>query len=164
MHRRSIQHVLILVSLYGCASAEGDVSASNPTTGAGSPAAGAAGAAGAAENAAGAPANADAAGFETSVQPFIMKACNCHQSNPLMAPFSLKEGEAYNAIVNVPSTQVPSMMFVKPGSTQESYLWHKVNGTFLEVGGSGMIMPFTIPLNETEKKIFESWILAGAKP
>jgi hypothetical protein len=106
----------------------------------------------------------DATSFETSVQPFINMACNCHQSDPLMAPFSLKKGEAYRAIVNVPSGQVPGMMFVKPGSTQESYLWHKVNGTFLDVGGSGMIMPFTIPLTEAEKKIFESWILAGAKP
>ena len=56
------------------------------------------------------------------------------------------------------------MMLVKPGSTEESYLWHKVNGTLLDVGGSGMIMPFTIPLNEQEKQIFSKWILAGAKP
>ena len=102
--------------------------------------------------------------FETSVQPFINMACNCHQSDPLMAPFSLKQGAAYSAIVNVPSGQLSTMMLVKPGSTQESYLWHKVNGTFLDVGGSGMIMPSTIPLNETEKKIFEQWILAGAAP
>lgn len=106
----------------------------------------------------------DGTSFEVSVQPFITKACNCHQSDPLMAPFSLKQGEAYKAIVNVPSGQVKTMMFVKPGSTAESYLWHKVNGTFMDVGGTGMIMPFTIPLNADEKKIFEKWILAGAKP
>jgi hypothetical protein len=106
----------------------------------------------------------DGTSFETSVQPFINMACNCHQSNPLMAPFSLKTGEAYQAIVNVASSQVTTMMLVKPGSTQESYLWHKVNGTFLDVGGTGMIMPFTIPLTEAEKKIFEAWIVAGAKP
>lgn len=159
MPRKSIQHVLILVSLYSCADAAADLSASNPTTGAGSLAAG---------NTAnaGAPASAvdEGASFETSVQPFINMACNCHQSNPLMAPFSLKQGEAYSAIVNVPSSQVTTMMLVKPGSTQESYLWHKVNGTFLDVGGSGLIMPSTIPLTETEKKIFERWIVAGAKP
>lgn len=165
MHRRSIQHVLILVALCGCTSApstEGDVSAGNPTTSAGSPAA--ANTAGTAASAGASAAATDAVSFETTVQPFINMACNCHQSDPLMAPFSLKKGEAYKAIVNVPSSQVTSMMLVKPGSTQESYLWHKVNGTFLDVGGSGQIMPFTIPLNETEKKIFESWILAGAKP
>jgi hypothetical protein len=98
------------------------------------------------------------------VQPFIAKACNCHQSDPLMAPFSLRQADAYKAIVNAPSGQVPSMMLVKPGSTQESYLWHKVDGTFKEVGGTGMIMPSTIPLNAEEKKIFERWIVAGAKP
>ena len=106
----------------------------------------------------------DGSSFETSVQPFIDKACNCHQSDPLMAPFSLKRGAAYAGIVNVPSSQLPAMMLVKPGSTQESYLWHKVNGSFKDVGGSGMIMPFTVPLNEQEKQIFSKWILAGAKP
>jgi len=142
MHHRSIRHILFLVSLCGCANTE-----AGPSTD---------------SLAAGASAN-EAPGFETSVQPFINMACNCHQSDPLMAPFSLKEGAAYDAIVNVPSRQLTTMMLVKPGSTQESYLWHKVNGTFLDVGGSGMIMPFTIPLNETEKAIFERWILAGAK-
>src|SRR5262245_20366193 len=42
-------------------------------------------------------------GFEATVQPFINKACNCHQSTPvLMAPFSLKQGEAFGNLVNVP--------------------------------------------------------------
>lgn len=165
MPRRSIQHILILVSLCSCA-------ATDATSEAGASAAGSTATPGAA--AAGAAAIAGAAGslmpseggtsFETSVQPFINMACNCHQSDPLMAPFTLKPGQAYNAIVNVPSSQVATMMLVKPGAPQESYLWHKVNGTFLDVGGTGMIMPFTIPLNDSEKKIFESWILAGAKP
>lgn len=158
MHRKPTQRVLILLSLYGCASGEAGMSTGYPATSAGAPAAGNTAAAGVSSAA------DESSSFETTVQPFINMACNCHQSDPLMAPFSLKTGEAYQAIVNVPSSQVPTMMLVKPGSTQESYLWHKINGTFLEVGGTGMIMPFTIPLNETEKKIFESWILAGAKP
>jgi hypothetical protein len=104
-------------------------------------------------------------GFESTVQPFINKACNCHQSTPvLMAPFSLKAGEAFANLVNKPAMQLPSMMLVKPGSLDESYLWHKINGTQLEVGGTGMIMPYTFPLTADEKKIFERWILAGAPP
>ena len=104
-------------------------------------------------------------GFEATVQPFINMACNCHQSSPiLMAPFSLKPGEAYKAIVNVPSMQLQSMLLVKPGSTQDSYLWHKVNNTHLALGGSGQVMPSTIPLNAEEKKLFERWILGGALP
>jgi hypothetical protein len=103
--------------------------------------------------------------FAATVQPLFNQACNCHQSTPiLMAPFSLKPGEAYANIVNVVSTQLPSMVFVKPGSTSTSYLWHKVAGTHLEVGGTGKIMPFTIPLNEGERAIVERWISGGANP
>src|SRR5262245_45698212 len=154
---RSIQHVLILVSLAGCASTDGAANAGNATSSAGAGTAqsntAVAGAQAAAGSSTGASAGTAAAGmgaagmntddgtsFALSVEPFIAKACNCHQSDPLMAPFSLKQGEAYKAIVNVPSGQVKTMMFVKPGSTAESYLWHKVNGTFMEVGGTGMIM------------------------
>lgn len=151
MHRSSIQRILILVSLCGCSSTEGAVEqAVAPVAGTGATMS--------------TPDASAGVSFETSVQPFINMACNCHQSSPLMAPFSLKSGEAYKAIVNVPSSQVPTMMLVKPGSTQESYLWHKVNGTFKDVGGTGMIMPSTIPLNATEKQIFEAWIAAGAPP
>lgn len=104
-------------------------------------------------------------GFAATVQPFIDKACNCHQSTPvLMAPFSLKAGEAYQQLVNVPSMQLPSMVRVKPGSTAQSYLWHKLDGTQLQVGGSGMIMPYTFPLSADERMIFERWINAGALP
>jgi hypothetical protein len=114
---------------------------------------------------AGADATPGNAGFESTVQPFIDKACNCHQSTPvLMAPFSLKRGEAYGNLVNVPSIQLPSMMRVKPGATNASYLWHKIDGTQLQVGGSGMIMPYTFPLNGDERAIFERWITAGAPP
>ena len=81
-----------------------------------------------------------------------------------MAPFSLKAGEAYQQLVNVPSMQLPSMVRVKPGSTAQSYLWHKIDGTQLQVGGSGMIMPYTFPLTADEKMIFERWINAGALP
>jgi hypothetical protein len=115
--------------------------------------------------AAGMLATAGGFGFAATVQPFIDKACNCHQSTPvLMAPFSLKAGEAYQQLVNFPSIQLPSMVRVKPGSTAQSYLWHKIDGTQLQVGGSGMIMPYTFPLTADEKKIFERWINAGALP
>lgn len=122
---------------------------------------GSAGAAGSAAGTAGA-AGGDF-GFAATVQPFINQACNCHQSTPaLMAPFSLKVGEAYEQLVGVPAQQLPGMSRVKPGSLQDSYLWHKIEGTQAQVGGSGTIMPSNIPLNATEKLIFQRWIEAGA--
>jgi hypothetical protein len=100
--------------------------------------------------------------FAGTVQPLFDLACNCHQSDPLMAPFSLKAGEAYDNIVGVPSMQLPTMNLVAPGKLNDSYLWHKVNGTQLEVGGSGGRMPLTIPLSDDEAAILERWIAAGA--
>jgi hypothetical protein len=104
-------------------------------------------------------------GYAATVQPFVKQACNCHRSEPfLMAPFSLKDADGYANLVDAPSMQVPSMMRVAPGDTAHSYLWHKINGTQASVGGSGQIMPSTIPLNADEKAIFERWINAGAPP
>ena len=102
-------------------------------------------------------------GFETTVQPLLNLACNCHQSEPiLMAPFSLKAGEAYGNLVGVKSMQLTTMDLVSPGNLNDSYLWHKVNDTQAEVGGEGLIMPPTIPLNADELLILERWIAAGA--
>jgi hypothetical protein len=104
-------------------------------------------------------------GFAANVLPLINMACNCHQSSPiLMAPFSLKPAEAYANLVNKPAMQLPSMMLVQPGALNESYVWHKINGTQAQVGGQGSIMPSTIPLNAEERRVFERWIAAGATP
>lgn len=104
-------------------------------------------------------------GFEANVMPLVNEACNCHQSSPfLMAPFSLKPGEAYMNLVGKTSTQVTGMQIVEPGVLNASYLWHKVTGTHLEVGGSGVIMPPTVPLDAEERRVFERWIASGAEP
>ena len=78
--------------------------------------------------------------------------------------FGLTADQAYGNLVGAPSLQVPTMMRVQPGSLNDSYLWHKISGTHLEVGGSGSIMPSTIPLNESEREMFGRWIAAGAPP
>ena len=56
------------------------------------------------------------------------------------------------------------MALVKPGALNASYLWHKVNGTQLQVGGMGQIMPSTIPLKPDELLVVERWIAGGALP
>jgi hypothetical protein len=104
-------------------------------------------------------------GFAANVLPLINAACNCHQSSPiLMAPFSLKPAEAYANLVNKPALQLTTMMLVKPGSLNESYVWHKLNNTQISVGGEGLIMPSNIPLKPDELRVFERWIAAGATP
>jgi hypothetical protein len=102
-------------------------------------------------------------GFDASVMPLVDEACRCHQTEPvLMAPFSLKHAEAYDALVGVASIDIPSMVRVAPGSLNGSYLWHKVAGTHIEVMGKGTIMPPGVPLNQEERDVFGRWIAAGA--
>lgn len=65
-------------------------------------------------------------------------------------------------VVNIPSTQVPSMNYVTPNDLENSYLWHKINDTAASVGGSGSVMPSTGALSATDITIIEEWIMSGA--
>lgn len=72
---------------------------------------------------------------------------------------------AYQNVVSQPSGQLPTMMLVSPGDLDESYLWHKLIGTHLNVGGEGDPMPaYAPPLDEATLGRIEAWILAGAPP
>ena len=51
------------------------------------------------------------------------------------------------------------------GLPDDSYVWHKINGTQNSVGGSGVRMPKNSPpLNAQQKDLIEQWILDGALP
>jgi hypothetical protein len=90
----------------------------------------------------------------------------CHATG-LEAPaadLDLFDG-AYANLVDQPSGQLPTMMLVAPGEPENSYLWHKLLGTHLDVGGEGDPMPATgYPLDDDTLGRVEAWILAGAPP
>jgi hypothetical protein len=73
-------------------------------------------------------------------------------------------GSAYYEIYGVASSQ--SLLFlVEAGSHEDSYLWHKVNGSQGSVGGSGSTMPKGAPMltaDDIEK--IGAWIDGGAQP
>ena len=85
-------------------------------------------------------------------------------TSPLMAPFSLQEMEAYDNLVGMPSSELPSMKLVTPGNLDKSYLWHKLEGTQLDVGGTGVQMPVNRPLDKSERDVIARWITDGAAP
>lgn len=62
----------------------------------------------------------------------------------------------------VPSNDVPTMDWVTPFDPSDSYLWHKVNGSHLSVGGSGSQMPTSGALPAEEIEFFFQWIADGA--
>ncbi len=66
-------------------------------------------------------------------------------------------------LVDVPSTESP-LFRVLAGRPSQSYLWHKVLGSELTVGGSGARMPTTGNyLTPPEEDLLRAWILEGAR-
>ncbi|MCK6479659.1 MAG: hypothetical protein L6R43_05750 [Planctomycetes bacterium] len=98
---------------------------------------------------------------------------SCAHSGCHLPPFAnagvhFSTPEAIHALtVGVPSEQSP-LLRVSPGRPSQSYLWHKLLGTHLEVGGSGVRMPdFHLPgdrfFDEEELALVRGWILDGAR-
>jgi hypothetical protein len=95
---------------------------------------------------------------ETDIQSIWNSSCTrCHGSS---GGLSLKSS-AHGKIVNVGSS-VSGMDYIEPGDPSDSYLWHKLNGTQLTVGGSGGRMPKTGSLTSGDIKKIEIWIDQGA--
>ncbi len=94
------------------------------------------------------------------------------------APFPLIAGAAYKQIVNVPSSEVPSMPRITPGDSSKSYLYWKIvggsggggdagdAGDAPEVSITGSIMPPSgagvDPLSAEEVATIKQWIDRGA--
>lgn len=110
----------------------------------------------------------DPVSFSEQVQPVFNEQCLCHMESPSgtqVAPFlTLNEGRSLGELVGVASMEAPDLARVEPGVPEESYLWHKLRGTHLDVGGSGEIMPPTGSLEETTIQLIEDWIAQGAEP
>ena len=91
-------------------------------------------------------------------------ACtNCHTNvgrNP-SAGLNLLHDVAYDQLVNVSATEVPSLKRVSPGNPDGSYLSHKIEG---RPGIVGRRMPFNGPPYMTDGQILivRRWIEIGA--
>lgn len=77
--------------------------------------------------------------------------CHGGSQNP-----NLSAGQAYNSLVNKPSSQNPSMMRVMPGESANSYLMKKMTGD----GTS--IMPPSGQLSQAKIDSIALWINNGA--
>ena len=105
---------------------------------------------------------------DEDIQPIWTQRCvvYCHSvgANGPAGELDLEAGLAYEALVGQPSIQA-DMLLVSPGSLDESYLWHKLVDSHLEVGGSGVQMPKDgVPLDEETLARIETWLLIGAPP
>jgi hypothetical protein len=101
------------------------------------------------------------------VQPIFTASCalvNCHSGRFPNEEMTLEAGKAYANTVGVPSNQAPDLNRVEPGDPQKSYLWHKINGTQLSVGGEQDRMPRDRPaLKAADIEKIRLWIEQGAE-
>jgi hypothetical protein len=94
---------------------------------------------------------------------FTPSCAGCHVPGH-NSGLALDDGNAYGETVDVPASQLPTMDRVEPGDTSLSYLWHKVDGTHLAVGGSGSQMPLNGSLTQQQIDDLAEWISDGAIP
>lgn len=106
-----------------------------------------------------------AVSFSRQVQPILSYECavsGCHVPGNPMAGLVLAAGFSYDALVDVPSTELPSMDRVNPGDPATSYLWQKISknpppfGWQMPAPATGSVMP------ASEQDIIQRWILQGA--
>ncbi len=104
--------------------------------------------------------------YATDIKPIFDNYCMalCHESGGSGASTLLMDGDDYDVLVGVASVELPSMMVVEAGDTSKSYLWHKLDGTFMQVGGSGSKMPLGKMMTAAELSTVEAWISGGALP
>lgn len=104
--------------------------------------------------------------LSADVQPILMANCalsGCHAGSNPQEGQNLSARQTFSNVVNVASNQLPSMDRVEPGQPDSSYLVHKIQGTHLQVGGSGERMPVgRSPLSQAETNVIRAWIEAGA--
>jgi hypothetical protein len=85
----------------------------------------------------------------------------CHVGGSAPEGLQLDAAHSYNLLVGVPSTEVPSLLRVKPGDPDNSYLIQKLEGT----AAVGARMPRGGPYLSAETIAFiRQWITNGAPP
>ena len=84
---------------------------------------------------------------------------NCHAGAGAPQGLRLEDGMSHAMLVNVPSSEVPSLLRVEPGNPDDSYLVQKIEGT-AAVGGR---MPLGGPnLPQETIAAIRQWITDGA--
>src|SRR6202521_5200546 len=89
----------------------------------------------------------------------------CHVGGSAPEGLRLDAADSFNLLVGVPSTEVPSLLRVKPGDPDNSYIIQKLEGH----AAVGSQMPFGCPttqpcLTTSTIAFIRQWITDGAPP
>ena len=106
-----------------------------------------------------------AVSYRAHLQPIFNAQCvYCHVTGAENGGLNLSRSTSHASLVGTASTESP-LQRVAPGKPDSSYLWAKLNGTHVSVGGSGNAMPMSDPprlLEPAQRALFKAWIEAGA--
>ena len=96
--------------------------------------------------------------------PIISVKCSCHV-NGISGGLAMPDAAtAYANLVGVPAGELLTMNRITASDSDNSYLFHKVEGTHLDVGGSGGKMPLGGSLDGGQISTIKNWIDKGALP
>jgi methionine-rich copper-binding protein CopC len=91
---------------------------------------------------------------------FTPICAKCHVGASAPEGLQLSEGNAYNNLVGVPSTEQPNVLRVDPGNPANSYMIRKIMNT---PGISGIQMPYMLPpLPTATQAAMAQWVTNGA--
>src|SRR5712671_5683346 len=106
----------------------------------------------------GGPVTADLQSIQDNVFTPICSKCHIGASAP--EGLQLDAAHSYNLLVGVPSNEQPSLLRVKPGDPDSSYMVHKIEGLAGITGGQ---MPLgETPLPQPTIDAIRQWITNGA--
>ena len=96
-------------------------------------------------------------GFDGAQAIFTGSCAGCHGGS-----FPPLDGDLCADVVDVSSEQSPDMLLIAAGSSEDSYIYHKLTNAHLDFGGSGNQMPLGGSLDAAEIDIVALWIDDGA--
>ncbi|MFV2056219.1 MAG: hypothetical protein ACC707_07105 [Thiohalomonadales bacterium] len=100
--------------------------------------------------------------YTDNIQPIWNSNCTfsfCHDASAPAAGMDLTASVSHGQIVNIPSSQLPSMARIEPNNPNNSYLRHKLHDSQSSVGGAGTQMPpRNGQLSPTDLLLIDTWI------
>jgi len=104
--------------------------------------------------------------FATDVQPIFTASCalpGCHSGPIPTQGLDLSDGSSYAAVVDRPSTELPTVKLVDPGSATTSYVLWKVGKAPEGQSIVGSPMPLIgEPLSLAQVATIRDWVTQGA--
>jgi hypothetical protein len=95
--------------------------------------------------------------YEEDIAPIWTRSCRpCHVAGGAAGGLDLGLGSI--GLVDVPAVGASGQFLVVPQDVGASYLWRKLDGSHLEIGGAGDIMPIGTSLDLATMTTIENWI------